>query len=156
MNETTRTRPSGAPGAAASIFGHPIYPVLAAVPVVCFTGALITDIVYARSPQIQWSNFSAWLITAGLVFALFATIALVFDYLQNEHVRRNRTATIHLVLTLSAYLIELFNIFVHSRDAYTSVVPTGLTLSAIAVVLLFIGGWLGVDLPSRRVAGARA
>ena len=67
----------------------------------------------------QWSNFSAWLITTGLVFALFATIALVMDFMRYGRVRRNRNATIHVVLTVSAYLVELFNVFVHSRDAYT-------------------------------------
>ena len=45
----------------------------------------------------------------------------------------------------AAMLISLLSVFVHSRDAYTAVVPTGLTLSAIAVGILFIymvtGDW---------------
>jgi uncharacterized membrane protein len=42
-------------------------------------------------------------------------------------------------------LVALLNVFVHSRDGYTAVVPTGLTLSAcvVAILLIFIvtGGW---------------
>ncbi len=32
----------------------------------------------------------------------------------------------------------MFNAFVHSRDAWESVVPTGLTLSVVAVLILLL------------------
>lgn len=138
---------------AVAIAGRPVFPPLASVPLVCFAGALLTDIVYSQSPQMQWTNFSAWLITAGLVFALFATIVGAIDFFRSA---RSGLAILHVGLVLAAYVVELFNIFVHSRDAYTSVVPTGLTLSAIAVAMLLVGNWLGAGLRYRRVSGAAA
>ena len=139
----------------ASVFGRPLFPILAAVPMVCFAGALVTDLIYARSPEMQWTNFSAWLITAGLVFGFFAAVIAILDFFLSWRSQHSSMANLHIVLTLAAYVIELFNIFVHSRDAYTSVVPTGLLLSAIAVALLVIASWLGAGLPYRHAVGER-
>ena len=155
MNSQTKSYPPGTAPTPVSVFGRPLFPMLAAVPMVCFIGALLTDIVYAGSPQMQWTNFSAWLITGGLVFGLLAAIVGVFDYFLAWRGFHSSSANLHLVLILTAYVVELFNIFVHSRDAYTSVVPMGLTLSAIAVALLVIASWLGAGLPYRRFAGVR-
>ncbi len=48
-----------------------------------------------------------------------------------------------------ALLLSLINAFVHSRDAYTSVVPTGLILSGIVALLVLISSWLGSSLAYR-------
>jgi len=40
-------------------------------------------------------------------------------------------------------VLALFNSFVHSRDAWTSVVPSGLILSALTVIVLLFTGWMG-------------
>ena len=38
--------------------------------------------------------------------------------------------------------LSLVNVFVHSRDGYTAVVPTGLILSGIVVLILMFTGWM--------------
>jgi uncharacterized membrane protein len=50
-------------------------------------------------------------------------------------------------------LISLLNAFVHSRDAYTAVVPDGLTLSAIVVAVLLLTSWIGAALANRAHTG---
>jgi uncharacterized membrane protein len=56
----------------------------------------------------------------------------------------------------AAMVLALLNVFVHSRDGYTAVVPTGLTLSAcvVAILLIFMvtGSWT-LTIPRR---GARS
>jgi uncharacterized membrane protein len=52
-------------------------------------------------------------------------------------------------------VLSLFNVFIHSRDGYTAVVPTGLTLSAIAVIVLLISSSAGWSLMHRYRVGAR-
>jgi uncharacterized membrane protein len=125
-------------------------------PIVGFVGAFVTDIVYWRTAQIQWSNFSAWLITGGLVMGGFAALTGIIDYAGDRRVRAAKPATPHMLLNIAAYVIELFNIFVHSRDAYTSVVPTGLALSGVTVVLLIVSAWLGASLVYKHGVGVRA
>ena len=38
---------------------------LVSFPIALFTGAVVTDITYLRTTELQWTNFSAWLISAA-------------------------------------------------------------------------------------------
>jgi uncharacterized membrane protein len=53
-----------------------------------------------------------------------------------------------------AVLLSLFNAFVHSRDGYTAVVPTGLMLSALVVAVLILTAGVTSALANRHRAGA--
>lgn len=147
--------PGPYPRSTASLFGHPLHPMLVPIPMVCFIGALLTDVTYAASANVQWSNFSIWLITAGLIGAGLAAVTGIIDYAGDRRVRAARPATPHMILNLSVFVIELFNAFVHSRDGWTAVVPTGLTLSVISVLLLGVSAWLGGSLVYQHRVGVR-
>lgn len=144
------------PRSTAAIFGRPIHAMLVPIPIVCFVGTLITDIVYWRTAAMQWANFSVWLLTIGLTVAAFAVLAGLIDFLGDRRIRALRQSWIHVVVNGLALVLSIVNAFVHSRDAYTSVVPTGLILSAIVVVLLVISGWNGWSLVYRHGVGVRS
>jgi uncharacterized membrane protein len=110
------------------------------VPIVCFTGALITDLAYRNTAQMLWQDFSIWLVTAGLVMGALAALVLLIDFLRAG--RRNSVAALHLLLFYAALIVELVNAFIHSRDGWTAVVPTGLTLSMVGTALILVSGWL--------------
>jgi uncharacterized membrane protein len=100
-----------------------------------------TDVMYYETSLMQWANFSAWLIAAGLVLALLATIVLAVDFVTG---RADRINWIPFGLVAAAALLSLVNVLVHSRDAWTSVVPQGLGLSVVVTILLLLtalGGW---------------
>ena len=149
-------RDEGNPRSTAKVFGHPLHPMLAPFPIVCFVGAMITDLAYLGSTNIMWSNFSIWLITGGLVMGGLAAVTGIIDYAGDRRVRAARPATPHMIINISVVVIELINAFVHSRDGWTSVVPTGLTLSIISVVLLGISAWLGGSLVYKHRVGVRS
>ena len=146
-------RRSDRPRSTVTIAGHPVHPMLVPFPIVCFIGALVTDIVYSRSTQIMWSTFSSWLLTVGLIIGGFAAVAGLVDYFSDARLRRSHVAIAHMLINITVWIIELFNAFVHARDGWTSVVPTGLTLSIIAVLLLAVSGWLGGTLVYKHGAG---
>ncbi len=123
------------PRSTASIFGHPIHTMLNPVPITCFVGALLTDIVYAQTADMQWANFSVWLLTIGLLVSAVVALTGIIDWLGDRRIRRISASWVHGIVNGMAILLSIVNAFVHSRDAYTSVVPTGLILSAIVVVL---------------------
>lgn len=148
--------PQDNPRSTARIAGHPIHPMLVPFPMVCFIGALVTDIVYANTARMQWANFSMWLITAGLVMSAFVALTGAIDFFGERRIRAIRAAWIHAVGNVVALLLSILNAFVHSRDAYTSVVPEGLTLSAIVVLILLVTGWTGGELVYRHRVGARS
>jgi uncharacterized membrane protein len=137
----------------AQIAKHPIHPMLVPIPIACFVGTLITDIAYYATADIMWADFSAWLLTAGLVMGVLAAIAGLIDFLGNRLIRAQRPAWPHALGNILVLVLSTFNAFIHSRDAWTSVVPTGLILSVIVVLILPVTGWLGWSMVYRHGVG---
>ena len=148
--------PVTTPRSTASLRGHPLHAMLVPIPIACFVGTLITDIVYWQSAAMQWANISAWLLTIGLVVTVFAVIAGLIDFLKDRRIRALPAARVHVVGNVVAIVLSIVNAMVHSRDAYTSVVPTGLLLSAVVVVILAVTGWNGWSMVYRHGVGVRS
>ena len=124
------------------VAGHPYSALFLPVPIVCFTGALLTDIAYSNSDgNLQWVNFSSWLLAVGLLFAALAGILMLIDLARLPQLRSTLGWGAFGLLVLSAF-VELMNSFIHARDGWTAVVPTGLILSAIGAILIMTYGWL--------------
>jgi uncharacterized membrane protein len=133
---------AGPPVRLIAIVRHPVYAMLLPVPVVCFLGALLTDITYVESGgNLIWLAFSSWLLLFGLAFGVVAAFVLLIDFIRSPAMRRGSGWT-HLLLFYAALLVELFSIFIHERDGWTAVVPIGLALSIIGAVLILIAAWL--------------
>lgn len=128
---------------------HPVHGILAAYPLAFFTGALVADIAYAETAEMQWANFAIWLITGGLLMGALAAVAGIVDAIARRKAPHRRPWP-HSIGTLLMLALALVNAFVHSRDAWTSVVPTGLILSAIVSVLALVTSWLGYSLEARQ------
>jgi uncharacterized membrane protein len=128
-----------------------LLPILAPFSIACFAGALATDLAYWGTPEVMWERFSVWLITAGLIVAALAVIAGIIDLLTGRAIRT--LGWPHAVGYVLAVALSLINVLVHSRDGYTAVVPTGLTLSALVVIVLLFTGWLGSALVERNRVG---
>ena len=126
-----------------AIGGVPVHAILVTFPIACFTGALLTDLAYAGSAEVQWTNFSQWLLLFGTVFAGFAALFGLIDYFGNHRSERPAIGLAHMVLNLVLFVIAVFNNLVHARDGWTSVMPTGLALSAVTVLILIVSGFLG-------------
>ena len=132
-----------------SAHAHPIHGVLSAFPLAFFVGALVTDVIYANTADMQWANFSVWLITFGLFMGVLAAVAGVVDAIAFSRQRRRRPFW-HSLGAGAMMALALVNAFVHSRDAWTSVVPTGLALSAIVAVLAVATSWQGFVMQEAR------
>ncbi len=128
---------------------HPIHGILSAFPLALFTAALVADIAYANSANMQWADFAVWLIAGGCVMGVLAAVAGLVDALVLRR-RRRRVRTgadwLHSIGTIAMLALGIVNGFIHSRDAWTSVVPTGLTLSAIVTLLAWVTSWVGYSL----------
>src|SRR5712664_3396579 len=128
--------------------GRPIHRMLVSFSAAYFAGALVTDLVYWQIPDVLWERFSVWLITAGLIMAGLAAIAYVIDLAGGRRI--DRPAWPRAVGYAIAVLLSLVNAFVHSRDGYTAVVPTGLMLSGLVIVVLLLTAWVGRALLANR------
>jgi uncharacterized membrane protein len=132
--------------------GRPIHKMLVSFSAAYFAGALVTDLVYWQIPDVLWERFSIWLIAAGLIMAGLAAVAYVIDLAGGRQI--DTPAWPRVVGYALAVMLSLMNAFVHSRDGYTAVVPTGLMLSGLVIVVLLLTAWVGMALANRpRVGG---
>lgn len=119
---------------------HPVHAALLAAQVPLFLGALLNDIAYAKTYEIQWSNFASWLLVGGLVVGALALAWAVVDLFRVD--RRSGGDWLHVLVVLATWVTGLFAALVHGKDAW-AMMPGGLVLSAIATVLALIATWIG-------------
>jgi uncharacterized membrane protein len=131
--------------------GRPIHSVLASFSAAYFAGALVTDLVYWQMPDVMWERFSIWLIMAGLVMAGLAVFAYVINIVAGRR-RRGGSAWPRPAGYAIAVCLAVVNAFIHSRDGYTAVVPSGLMLSASVVAVLLLAE-IATTLANRRRVG---
>ncbi len=116
---------------------RPLYAMLLPIPIVCFIGALLTDLAYLGSDgNLQWLNFSSWMIAVGLLFGAIALVIAIVDTV------RGRRSYLAVGLFAAAWVVELLNALIHTRDGWTAVAGTGLILSIVGVLLILASGWL--------------
>jgi uncharacterized membrane protein len=147
--------PSINPRSQVSLRGHPLHVMLVPFPVVCFVGTFVSDVVYWRTAAMLWADISAWLLVVGLFVSLFAAAAGLADFFGDRRIRELRAAWVHGLGNIAALVLSFFNALIHTRDAYTSVVPSGLILSAIVVAILLVTGWNGWTMVYRHGVGVR-
>lgn len=118
-----------------------LHTILLAGSVPLFLGALLSDIAYYNTYQIQWNNFASWLLAGA---ELLSGLALLFALMNLLRAKRKagRPMTYFLVL-LATWVVGLLNSFEHAKDAWASM-PTGMVLSIVVTVLSLAAAWLGL------------
>ena len=120
---------------------HPLHAILLAFPLPLFLGALLSDLAYSASFQVQWSNFAAWLNAGALFVGAFAVLWAMVDLIRGRGAQRRRTA-VYFVALLAMWGLGLINALVHGKDAF-AIMPEALYLSAIVAALALVASWLG-------------
>ena len=119
----------------------PLHALLLAGSVPLFLGALLSDVAYGQTYQIQWANFASWLIAGALVFCGFALLFALVNLVRAEH--KGGRPVAYFLLLLGTWVLGLVNAFQHAKDAY-AMMPAGLVLSAIVTVLAIVATWIGL------------
>ena len=121
-----------------SIVANALYGLLNPIPTGCFVGALIFDIIYARTAVILWVKGAAWLIVFGLLIAILPRLINLVQVWITSHRIATRSDKLDFWLNLAAIVVAIVDAFVHTRDAYAAI-PAAIWLSACTVILLSIG-----------------
>jgi uncharacterized membrane protein len=122
---------------------HPIHALLLGGALALFLGALLSDIAYARTFEIQWNNFASWFIASGLVVSGAAMVCALIGL---TPARRTRYSALHAIVLLATWIVGFFNALMHARDAWASM-PGGLVLSVIVFVLACVATFLAFWAP---------
>ncbi|MFN3930157.1 MAG: DUF2231 domain-containing protein [Brevundimonas sp.] len=131
---------------------HPLHAILLSFPIALFTSGLMSDITYLRTSEIQWTNFSSWLIAGALVFGglvlAWALISLVLGWRGAER----RPRLIYAGVLAGMWVLGLINAFKHSQDGWSSVGALGLILSILCTLLALAAGVIAFSNREREVA----
>jgi len=119
---------------------NPVRALLLGLPISLFLGALLSDIAYYRTYELQWANFAAWLIAGALLLSgIFVAVALI-DLFRRRPYGHPR---LMFMLVAAMWILGFFNALVHARDGWASM-PTGLILSVIVTLLALAAAWTGL------------
>lgn len=136
----------------ATIAGHPIHPMLVALPIGLFVGALACDIILGFTHNSFWPQVSEVMIGFGIVGALLAALFGFIDYFTAPMpADAKATATRHMILNLLAVVIFAIAFWLRSGDNAST---TGIVLTVVGVVILAVSGWLGGHLAYHYGIGA--
>jgi len=119
---------------------HPVHAILLAGTIPLFLGALLSDIAYSQSYEIQWKNFASWLIPGGLLFGGFALLWAAIELFRAD--RRGQRPIAYFLVLLVAWVLGFINAFIHAKDAWASM-PAALILSVIVAMLAIAATCLG-------------
>ncbi|MBP0445372.1 hypothetical protein J8J14_11330 [Roseomonas sp. SSH11] len=120
---------------------HPLHAILLAFPLPLFLGALASDFAYSATYQVQWANFSSWLIAGGLLVGAFVVLWALVNLFRSARPRTGRSIAYFVVL-LAMWALGFINALVHAKDAWATM-PEGLYLSGITSLLALVASWIG-------------
>jgi uncharacterized membrane protein len=138
--------------ARAKLLGHPIHQMLVVFPLGLLATSFFFDIGYLITKRAELPVVSKWMIVAGVIGGLLAAVFGLIDFLGIPgDTRARRIGLLHgagnvvvVVLFIGSFLLRR-----HQHD-----VPTmAFLLSAIAVGIALVTGWLGGELVDRLGVG---
>ena len=122
---------------------HPVHAVLLASILPLFLGALLSDLAYASTYEIQWINFASWLIAGALLFTGAALLWAIVDLLRADR-RWGRKPALYLLLLVATFVLGFANALVHAKDAWATM-PEAVILSVLVTILAVATIWAGLS-----------
>src|SRR3954468_5004109 len=125
----------------ASIAKHPIHPMLVPIPIGLWLFSFVSDLIYRfGGGASEWETVAFYTMAGGIVGALAAAIPGLIDMISLPAAPK-RTAIIHMTINLTIVALYVVNMFVRSTNPDN--LALAFALSAVAVALLVVSGWLG-------------
>lgn len=130
--------------ARAKIARHPVHPMLIVFPVGLWIFSFVCYSVFMLGGPAVWRTVAIYSMGGGIVGAALAAVFGMIDLFSMYPSRARSIGIWHMLINVSVLTLFLVAFFLHiggqSDDTVTYVI------SAIAVVLLLVSGWLGGEL----------
>ncbi len=128
---------------------HPVHAILLGFLFPLTLGAALSDWLYSSTYQVQWLNFSDWLIAGSLVGGVLALVWAAVGLLVSRNARGR--GGLFILLLAPTIVVNFLNSLTHAKDAYATM-PMGLILSVIGTLLALVTSVIGFSGRSRRSA----
>ena len=137
----------------ANIKGHPIHPILISFPIAFFSGTLLFDVIGIITGRGDLNHIAYYLQIAGVGFGLLAAVPGIIDFIYTVPPKSSgkKRAARHGLINSTALILFAVAWYIRRGPDYSFYML--LTLEAISVILLSIGGWLGGTLVYRNQIG---
>jgi uncharacterized membrane protein len=127
----------------ASIKGHPIHPMLVAVPIGLWLLTLVADVATQLGGGPDWRTVAFYSIGVGVVGALLAAVPGLVDLISLPPGKTRSIGLTHMSINLLAVAVFAINFLMRSR---TSDHSGRLWLTLVGVALIGVSGWLGGEM----------
>jgi uncharacterized membrane protein len=132
----------------ASLFKHPIHPMLVVFPIGLWIFSLACDLIrLAGGPGVAWATVALFSMIGGIIGALCAAAPGLVDLLfyKGGPPSLKKVALTHMAINLTAVVLYAINIWlrVTSPSSLGAGMSIPVLLSVIGVALIFVSGWLG-------------
>lgn len=135
------------------VLGHPVHPILVVFPLGLLTTAVAFDVVSLVTASGRWDEVAFWMISAGLVGGVAATVFGWIDYLAiPPNTRAKRVGLRHGFGNAFVLLLFLMSWFTRVM-APSAQRPLAIGLALVGVAFLAVTGWLGGELVDRLGVG---
>jgi uncharacterized membrane protein len=115
-----------------------LYISLVPLPTVLLIAVLGSDVLYWSTAAAFFSRASEWLLGAALATGVIAAGDGLIRYVSIGCIRPSRACRVHVSGDLMTLLLSLWNLIYRlNEDGGRGVVPTGISLTFIALCLLF-------------------
>lgn len=121
----------------ASIAGHPIHPMLVAIPIGLWIFSLVCDLapLFGASGE-PWATVAVYTMAGGIAGALLAAVPGLIDLLSLPSPIK-RTALLHMAINLGVVALYAVNLWLRLDGTML------VWLSVLGIGLLVVSGWLG-------------
>ena len=134
------------------IMGHPVHPILVPFPIGLLTTSVIFDIAYMITGG-RWAVISFWMIAAGVIGGLLATVFGLIDWRAIPSGTRAKSVGL-LHASTNSLMVALFAIsWLLRLEAPGEPGAVAIVLSFAGVSLISFGGYLGGELVFRMGVG---
>ena len=124
----------------ASIHGHPIHPMLVPIAIGGFVLSFAADLCgLATGAAEPWATLALYTMLGGIAGALVAAVPGLIDLLSLPAAIRS-TGIAHMAINLAVVALYAVNAWLRTGEG-ASRLP--LALSALAILMLLVSGWLG-------------
>jgi uncharacterized membrane protein len=140
-----------------AIMGHPIHPMLVALPIGLFVWTLIADIVFGIRQEQGWYDIAFWSGIAAWIAGVAAALPGLGDYFgMAVHTEAKGMASTHMLLnvtTVACYIVAMILMLDNNAFDLGTNYQAVLGLHSFGALLLVVSGWLGGEMVFRHHLG---